>query len=257
MSIKKIFISYSHDNETHKVAVLSLATKLMEWGGLDVTLDQWETSPEEGWTLWMEKSIRDADYSLIISTSMYYDKVLHDKQEGGNGVKWEGRIIRNLLYHSGSVSKKFVPILLGNAKPVHILTALRDATHYRADTKEGFEQLYRYLTAQPEVLRPKVKPAVKPLSSKKPSVQPPQPMEVNPAIPKTEDNPKSLVAQGQLRKALVLMASGATDEDDKNSIIMFQSQLSSLERQESIGTISSEQARITRNRITHAILSMI
>ncbi|MFK7970882.1 MAG: SEFIR domain-containing protein [Bacteroidia bacterium] len=255
--IKKIFISYSHDNDAHREAVLRLATQLMEWGGLDVILDQWETSPEEGWTLWMEKSIRDADYCLVVSTSLYYEKVMHDIKEGGDGAKWEGRIMRNLLYGSGSSSKKFVPILLGKAKPLHILTALRDATYYRADETEDFEKLYRYLTAQPASVRPPVKPAVKELPSQKPAVKQPEWITESLPLPwEKKDDPKALIANGKLDEAISLMLESA-EGDEATDLIMLQGQLNSLKKKERAQIIANDDATLERNQIAYAVLGML
>ena len=50
----KVFISYSHDSPEHRTRVLNFAEKLRK-DGLDAWIDQYESWPEKGWPLWMEK----------------------------------------------------------------------------------------------------------------------------------------------------------------------------------------------------------
>ena len=57
--IQRVFISYSHDSPEHIRAVLELSNQLRE-EGVDCALDQYETSPPEGWPRWMEKKIRES-----------------------------------------------------------------------------------------------------------------------------------------------------------------------------------------------------
>ena len=51
--MKKIFISYSHDSPEHADLVLELADRLVG-DGIDCILDQYESSPAEGWPKWMD-----------------------------------------------------------------------------------------------------------------------------------------------------------------------------------------------------------
>ncbi len=264
-----VFISYSHDSEHHIQQVVDLGTKLIEWGGIDVVLDQWESSPEEGWTLWMEKQIKNTDFTLIICSSAYYDKVIHDTKAGvGKGVKWEGRMIRNLLYTSDSKGNKFIPVLLDNGKPVHILTALKDSTHYYAHTEEGFEKLYRFLTAQPDRKKPKPKPTSRkmplkdrPATTSDPSFSstnfPDIPTELNelPTEPLPND-PASLVERGELRKALEVLKMSVPDYR-KTEVLQLLAQVNSLEKDRRLGMLTDEQANTRRNRITYNILNLI
>jgi hypothetical protein len=48
--VPRIFISYSHDSPEHGDRVLALADRLRA-EGIDCHLDQYETSPPEGWQL--------------------------------------------------------------------------------------------------------------------------------------------------------------------------------------------------------------
>ena len=44
MNSPKVFISHSHDSESHKAWVLRLATALRD-NGVDAVLDRWDLSP--------------------------------------------------------------------------------------------------------------------------------------------------------------------------------------------------------------------
>ena len=151
----RVFISYSHDSEAHVNEVNQLAYRLNDLRGLQIRLDLYEAHPPQGWTAWMEEEIRAADFVLIVCSQGYIDK-LEGKTEPshGKGVKWEGRIIRNLLYESGTKSAKFVPVFLENSSESHLPLVLKDATRYPGHTREGLEALYRQLTGQPKYLSP-------------------------------------------------------------------------------------------------------
>lgn len=99
------FISYSWEDEEHKKWVKSLATKLRE-NGVDVKLDQWEVVPGDQLPSFMEKSIREINYVLIICTPKYKKK--SDNREGGVG--YEGDIITGEVFQSQN-HRKFIPIL--------------------------------------------------------------------------------------------------------------------------------------------------
>jgi hypothetical protein len=105
----RVFISYSHDSETHADQVLALAERLLA-EGVDASIDQYIQSPPEGWPAWCEAEIRKADFVLMVCTETYLRRVNREEEAGkGHGALWEARLIRQYLYDSGSVSSKFVP----------------------------------------------------------------------------------------------------------------------------------------------------
>ena len=63
-AVGEVFISYSHDDVNHVRRVLELSNKLRS-EGIDCILDQYETSPPEGWPRWMNRKIRDANTFLL------------------------------------------------------------------------------------------------------------------------------------------------------------------------------------------------
>src|SRR5216684_1600876 len=66
----KVLLSYSHDSLEHENRVLSLADRLRA-AGIDANIDQYESHPPEGWPLWMDRQIREADYVLLVCTEAY------------------------------------------------------------------------------------------------------------------------------------------------------------------------------------------
>ena len=99
------FISYSWEDEEHKKWVKDLALKLRT-DGVDVKLDQWEVIPGDQLPNFMEKSIREIDYVLIICTPKYKRK--SDNRKGGVG--YEGDIITGEVFQNQN-HRKFIPIL--------------------------------------------------------------------------------------------------------------------------------------------------
>lgn len=162
--MKGIFISYSHDSEEHCDRVLSLSNRLIE-DGLDCILDQYETSPPEGWPKWMDKHLRDAEWVLVICTETYYKRVIGEEKPGkGRGVKWESTLSYQHIYDDDSNKNRFIPVIFDSKNESYIPTPFKGGTWYCVDSEEGYDALYRRLTDQPAVKKPekgqlKVRPA--------------------------------------------------------------------------------------------------
>ena len=153
---EEVFISYSHDSVEHVEKVLQLSNRLRS-EGVDCVLDQYETSPAEGWPRWMDRKIRDAKYVLLICTEPYYNRVMGEEEEGvGLGVRWEGNLIYQHIYNSGSLNNKFIPVIFENNHQQYIPTPLQGATFYCTSTQEGHDDLYFRLTDQVKVEKPEL-----------------------------------------------------------------------------------------------------
>lgn len=100
-----IFISYSWDNELHKNWARLFADRLIK-NGIDAYIDQYDARPGDRLPHFMEKSITEADYVLIICTPNYKKKA--DSRTGGVG--YEGHIISGELFSKGN-ERKFIPIM--------------------------------------------------------------------------------------------------------------------------------------------------
>lgn len=161
----KVFISYSWEDDEHKNWVRSLTDKLLE-NGIDATLDQYDLSLGDRLPQFMEQSVTNADYVLIICTPTYKEK--SDARKGGVG--YEGHIITGELFAKGN-ERKFIPVIrkgnVSDALPVSLAGKLaidlKDGAHY--DT--NFKDLVTTLNGV----------------SKKPPVNK-APMTVNPLLPK-------------------------------------------------------------------------
>ena len=107
------FLSYSHDSGEHAACVLALADALRT-NGIDVILDQYvHPAPAEGWPRWMERNLDAANFVLMVCTATYRRRVLgEEKPDQGLGVRWEGNLIYNRIYHDPPRGSRFIAILL-------------------------------------------------------------------------------------------------------------------------------------------------
>lgn len=156
VTIPKLFISYSHDSESHKQRVLDLAQQLRQ-DGIDVSLDRFVQSPPEGWPLWMLRQIDWADYVLCIFTERYNRRCLGEETPGeGKGVAWESTIMFNVLYGNPHFNSKFLPIFLDTHDERWIVDPMQGFSRFHIQSLElnvtgGYQNLYRLITGQPEV----------------------------------------------------------------------------------------------------------
>lgn len=161
----KVFISYSWEDDEHKNWVRSLTDKLLE-NGIDATLDQYDLSLGDRLPQFMEQSVTNADYVLIICTPTYKKKA--DARKGGVG--YEGHIITGELFNKGN-ERKFIPVIRkGNASdalPISLAGKLAidltDGPHYDAN----FEDLVT--TVKGIVKKPPVNRSVKRTNSSLPA----------------------------------------------------------------------------------------
>lgn len=114
----KAFLSYSWEDDDHRVWVRDLATRLRA-DGVETTIDQWDAVPGDQLPAFMERAIRSNDYVLIVCTPRY--KQRSDLRQGGVG--YEGDIMTAEVL-ANSNQRKFVPILRkglwGEAAPAWI-----------------------------------------------------------------------------------------------------------------------------------------
>lgn len=138
----RVFVSYSYDDQRHADKVLEFSNRLRS-EGIDCILDQYEECPSEGWPLWMDKEIKNADFVLMICTETYNKRVMNTEQPGKElGVKWEGKLIYQHIYNANSTNKKFIPVLFPYSKKEDIPTPLQPYTYYNIDNKDDYEKLY-------------------------------------------------------------------------------------------------------------------
>jgi hypothetical protein len=153
---QEVFVSYTQESVEQSERVLQLSNRLRS-EGVDCVLDQYETSPPEGWPRWMDRKIRDAKYVIVICTDSYYKRVMGEEKEGvGLGIRWEGNLIYQHIYNAGTTNNKFIPVVFDEKDKTHIPVPLQGATHYSLARSTGYEDLYRRLTDQPKTQKPKL-----------------------------------------------------------------------------------------------------
>lgn len=155
----RVFISYSHDSNKHKENVFRLSERLCK-EGIDCNIDQYETSPPEGWFQWMINQIEEADFVLIVCTENYEKRFKGKDEVGkGRGVKWEGSIITQELYYS-EANNKCIPIVFSPEDSEYIPSILKSATYYVLNIEEindeTYDELYARLTDQKFVIKSEI-----------------------------------------------------------------------------------------------------
>jgi hypothetical protein len=169
-----VLISYSHDSDEHSMRVIRLSERLRS-EGVDAEIDRYELAPPQGWPAWMTRQVADRDFILLVCTEIYERRFSGKEAQGkGAGAKWEGGLIRQLLYESEGINTRFIPVVMSRRDLQYIPLELRGTTHHVLEDEAGYEALYRRLTNQPEVVRGalgplRVLPPIFPLSGLPPA----------------------------------------------------------------------------------------
>ena len=101
----KVFISYSQDSEADKQWVLELAAQLRR-DGVDIILYQGNPDLDEDSTQFMESSVIDSDWVLVVCTDRYVRKA----NDGEGGVGYEPTIVTRRIVENFGYNK-FIPII--------------------------------------------------------------------------------------------------------------------------------------------------
>ena len=155
----RVFISYAHDDDTHKEAVRHLWLLLRSLG-VDAKLDLAAARERRQWTQWMSAEIREADFILVVASPAYRERGENrGDPTDGRGVRWESRHLQELFLKNPDAGlRTILPILLPGRStddlPDWLLPA--SATTFRVDdiTESGVDELYRMLTDQPMDVEP-------------------------------------------------------------------------------------------------------
>lgn len=115
----KVFISYAWESEDLKDWVKNIAIELRN-NGIDAKLDQWEVIPGDQMPHFMEKSVRENDYVLLICTPKYKQK----SENRIGGVGYEGDIITAEVLQNSN-HRKFIPVLQSGDKDTSIPSWLK------------------------------------------------------------------------------------------------------------------------------------
>lgn len=119
-------------------------------GGIDAWVDQYVSSPPEGWPAWTRTQVMQCDFVVVVCTAEFRRRFDREgTTEVGKGVMWEALITEQLLYDAGARNEKVIPVVLPEAEDEDVPLALRPYTRYRLP--EEHERLLRRLTGQPEI----------------------------------------------------------------------------------------------------------
>jgi hypothetical protein len=149
MSDVIVFISYSHDSDSHRERVLGLSERLRA-DGIATILDRYveHGEPDEGWPRWMMNGLETATHVVIVCTETYYRLFRgHEVPDVGKGVDWEGAFITQKIYDARSRQNRFIPIVFQNSDAQYIPEPLRPQ-YYVLDSKANYERFYDVLLNQ-------------------------------------------------------------------------------------------------------------
>ena len=120
-------------------------------------MDQWELGPGVDKNRFMEKSVREADYVILVCTPKYADKA--NERRGGTG--YENTIISGELYYQNSTSK-FVPIIRSGSYELSLPSYLKSriAVDFRDNSRfnASLEELLRKFHDAPRYAQPPIGP---------------------------------------------------------------------------------------------------
>lgn len=151
MAAPKVFISYSHDSQEHKLWVLELATRLRSCG-VDAILDQWDIGPGGDLPQFMEQNLSNASRILMICTERYVQK----SNSGVGGVGYEKMIVTADLMRQID-SARVIPIIRQQgtyAVPTFLGSKLYIDLSSPEQFETGFDQLLRDLLKAPLFVKP-------------------------------------------------------------------------------------------------------
>lgn len=140
MKSPKAFISYAWESDELKIWVKALATDLRN-DGIDAKLDQWELVPGDQMPQFMEKSVRENDYVLIICTPKYKSK----SENRIGGVGYEGDIMTAEVLQKAN-HRKFIPILRAGEKDTAIPSWLQGKYYVDLSNEHHYQNNYSDLT---------------------------------------------------------------------------------------------------------------
>jgi hypothetical protein len=157
----KVFVSYTHDDESHRDAVLAFAT-FLTGQGIDVVLDRWTSGQRQDWQAWATAAMTDSDYVVVVASPGYRrmgdGNGPNDRNLGGQS---EAALLRDLLQGDRRTwTEKILPVLLPGHGigeiPLFLQPHAADRYAVESLTVSGAEDLIRVLTRQPLHVRPEL-----------------------------------------------------------------------------------------------------
>ena len=146
----KALISYAHENPQHGRLVKDLSDRLRQ-DGVECEIDQYHDVPLNGWPQWMSQQIFDEERFILVVASPSYVRrwSLAEKSGVGLGAKYEGKLIRQVLYSEEGLNGRIIPIVMAPNDIGYVPPELQDTTRYDVSTNINYDLLLRRLTQQP------------------------------------------------------------------------------------------------------------
>lgn len=141
------FVSYSWDSPVHEAWVRELTDRL-RYSGVEARLDKYELKLGQDVSLFMETSVRTADFVLLVCTPAFAAKA----DAGQGGVGYEKQIVTGEMLN-GAPPEKFVPLLRvgdpARALPSYLKSKL--FVDFRTDDRfqQSFSELLAHLFKDP------------------------------------------------------------------------------------------------------------
>ncbi len=151
----QVFVSYSHDSDLHRTAVLSFCARLRA-DGINVISDHFIASPPEGWPRWMQRQIESSTFVLLAITENYKRRFEGRECQSGKGATFEGFLVTQEVYSNNCRNKRFIPILFTSEDLAHVPAILQSATCYNVKRSAEYVRLYAALTSQSLIELPEI-----------------------------------------------------------------------------------------------------
>lgn len=153
MANPRCFISYSWDSDSHRDWVRGLAEQL-EANGVEMLLDQWDVRPGLDLPAYMETSVREADFVLLVCTPTFAQKA----NAGRGGVGYEKTIVTGEIFSRSAAPGKFVPLVKHGNPDDSLPSYLKSRVFLDFRTPDAssasLEQLLRHIFDEPRFVRP-------------------------------------------------------------------------------------------------------
>ena len=134
-----VFVSYSHDNDSHKDWVLQLATRLRS-NGVNILLDRWNLKLGQDLAAFMERGLSASNRILSICSETYVNKA----NEGNGGVGYEKQIITAELL-SNLNTNWVIPVIRNNMQSKKVPTFLGGRLYISFEDDNLYESKYEEL----------------------------------------------------------------------------------------------------------------
>jgi TIR domain len=148
--VPRVFFSYSHDSESHKDWVLTLATRLVA-NGVEVVLDQWDLTLGSDLPRFMEGGLTSADRVIAVCTEPYVEKA----NSGIGGVGYEKMILTAQLMQN-IASDGVIPAIRANSLSTVVPTFLMARVY--VDFRDDLLYESKYAELLHDIHGQKVKP---------------------------------------------------------------------------------------------------